>query len=103
MSELVPPLFGHAPPFACGRILVAGPCGADAEWHVIWSSDIDNGLCCQAHYDEARERWAFYAAHRYEMECSMPGAVFVEAENRCRVDEESLGLYEVMAAEVIPQ
>lgn len=94
----MPPRGGDAPPIKCGRLLEwpdqASRCPNDAAWHVIWTSAIENGLCCDAHKAEADHRWVYYAVHRYEMACSMPGAVYVEADNRCVVDEGFLGFTE---------
>lgn len=87
-----PPLFDRAPPLACSRRVGEDGCGKEAKWHVIWNSDMDNGLACDQHQSEIKQKWVYYAIHPYQMECSMPGCVFVEAENRCIVDEEGLGL-----------
>lgn len=110
MSAL-PPLGGIAPPLQCNRWLPGGGalgsgdekhCGREGKWHVIWTADCENGICCHEHYDEVRRLWAYYAAHEYRMECSMPGAVFIEAENRCVVDEDGLGLRELVSARAVP-
>lgn len=66
MTEFLPPMFGTAPPLTCTRI----GCDADATWHVLWTADLENGLCCDEHYAETRRRWVYYAAHPYEPICS---------------------------------
>lgn len=91
MGDL-PPLFNHAPPLTCSRWLGDRACGVEGKWHMIWTEHIDNGICCDEHEREARQRWSFYAVHEYRMECSMPGAVFVHDKNICVVDEGLLGL-----------
>ena len=92
MSELLPPMFDIAPPLVCSRWMVNGNCGKPATWHVIWTADMENGLCCDEHMAEVRREWAFYAAHPYEMVCSIRGCRFIEEENRCVVDDDDLGL-----------
>lgn len=102
----LPPLGDIAPPLQCNRLLEwpdqASRCGKPATWHVIWTSDMENGLACDEHYDEARSTWAYFAVHPYRMECSMPGAVYVHAENVCRTDEDSLGLPSLVEAAEVP-
>jgi hypothetical protein len=63
-------MFGVAPPLTCTRI----GCDADATWHVIWTADGENGMCCDKHETEARRRWVFYAIHPYRLECSADDA-----------------------------
>lgn len=89
------PLGGVAPPLQCNRVVggtLGGDdeeyCGKDATWHVIWTSDLENGLACDEHMDEIRRRWMFFAVHPYEPTCSMPDAVYVYDENRCVIDED---------------
>jgi hypothetical protein len=107
MSAL-PPLGGVAPPLQCNRWMggtFGGGdeicCGREGKWHIMWTSDLENGICCDDHYQEARARWAFYAAHEYRPDCSMPGAVYIFAENRCVVDEDGLGLEELESARAV--
>lgn len=107
MSAL-PPMGGVAPPLQCNRDLNGNPgsgderlCGREGKWHIIWTSDLENGICCDEHYDEARKRWGFYAVHPYKPDCSMPGAVYVFADNVCVVDEDGLDLPELVAARPI--
>jgi hypothetical protein len=108
MSAL-PPLGGVAPPLQCLRLLAGTPgggdeihCGREGKWHIIWTSDCENGICCDEHYAETRDRWAYFAAHEYRMECSMPGAVYIFAENRCVIDEDGLGLRDLVASVTQP-
>lgn len=95
-STELPPHGGHAPPIMCSRLLhwpdEGSRCPNDATHHVMWNEKGDNGLVCSTHRLEAVQRWQPMAVHKYEMECSMPGALFVHAENRCIVDEDWLGL-----------
>lgn len=95
MGDL-PPLGGHAPALRCGRLLrfpnSSSQCPEEATHHVIWTEDCENGLVCEAHRIEAVSQWEPYAVHPYDMACSMPGAVFIHAENRCVTDEEWLGV-----------
>ena len=92
------PTGGVAPPLQCNRVL-RGPleapeayCGRPAEWHVLWDREVNNGLCCQEHYEEVCDRWVYLAAHEYDMACSMPGAVYDPGRNVCLVDQSLLGL-----------
>lgn len=78
-ETVLPPMFGVAPPLSCTRV----GCGADATHHIIWTPDMENGLVCDEHLVEARERWTWWAVHAYQPVCSMEGARFLEAENRC--------------------
>ena len=94
----LPPLSGHASPINCTRV----GCNRPATHHVIWTADIDNGLVCPEHLEEVNERWCYFALHPYEMACSMPGAFFRDALNRCVVDEEWLGLLELSVELVAP-
>ena len=90
------PLGGLAPPFKCGRLMrwpdVESRCPNDATWHVFWTTEGDNTIDCATHVAEIVEKGDYITMHRYDTVCSMPGAVFVWAENRCVVDEEALGL-----------
>lgn len=77
---LGPPMTG----VTCNRNMPDGsPCGALAEWHIIWDSTITHSMCCTAHFDDARALWAFYAAHNRMRACNRPGAVFVPEHNIC--------------------
>lgn len=100
MSDYLPPLFGSAPSLTCSRWIGDRNCGAPATWHVIWTAQLDNGLCCDEHMAEARRVWAFFAAHPHAIECDMPGTAFLAAENRCVVDEGWLGLRELAHADI---
>jgi hypothetical protein len=100
--DSLPPLGGHAPPLQCNRAFNAAltdHCGKPATWHIIWTSDAENGLVCDEHANEARRRWAFVGIHPYEMSCSMPGARYLADENRCVVDEGLLGIEAVALVE----
>lgn len=98
MSEFMPPLIGVAPGLECGRLTAGerGYCGRPATWHVIWDQACSNGLLCDEHAEEARQRWVFFAIHPYDPTCSFPGALYVYRDNRCVVDEAYL-LDEVVA------
>lgn len=66
--NLTPPLFGIAPGLQCNRLMggsddVADACGKPATWHIFWTPDLENGICCDHHAAEARSRWVFYAIH----------------------------------------
>lgn len=104
MTSPLPPMGGHAPPERCGRLLEwpdeSSQCPNPATTHVIWTEDMENGLECDEHAAEARSKWVFWAMHPYRLDCSMPGARFIEAENRCVVDEGLLGLQVVAAVEL---
>lgn len=82
VTKPLPPMRGIAPPLSCTRI----GCGHDATHHIIWTADIDNGLVCDDHLVEAKERWSFVAVHPYQLDCSSDHALFVWAENRCVTD-----------------
>ena len=101
-----PPLMGQAPPLQCNRLMsgdhqyatIDPPsglphCGQPATWHIMWTADLDNGLACVEHMEEARRKWTYYAAHPYEPTCSMPGAFFVDELNQCFADDGDLLLY----------
>lgn len=60
-------------------------CDADAEWHVVWNSNGDNGLCCHPHMLEVRRRWVYLSAHRYQLTCSVQTARFADRTNGCVV------------------
>lgn len=98
MIDPIAPLGGHAPPLQCNRIVNGSTfdapdhCGREAKWHVIWTEDLENGLCCDEHMEEVLAKWMFYARHPYRMECSMPGAVYLHDANVCLVDEDGLEL-----------
>jgi hypothetical protein len=103
--SITPPLGGEAPPLRCNR-LTGGSfdrpehCDRAATHHIIWTADLENGLCCDEHYQEAKQKWAFFGAHAYEMACSMPGATYLPGEDRCVVNEELLGLCAHVAEEI---
>lgn len=93
LSDFGPPIGGVAPPLQCNRLFnndFRHPvyCGKPATWHIMWTADLENGIACDEHAQEARERWVFYAIHEYEPACSMAdfGAVYVHAINRCVID-----------------
>jgi hypothetical protein len=69
----------------------------------MWTSDLENGLACDEHADEAREKWVFYAIHPYEMACSMVGiAVYSEPLNRCIIEEDGQTLEAKAMHEPLP-
>lgn len=90
VNEFGPPIGGVAPPLQCNRIVHGdlagrGYCGREATWHIMWTADMENGLACDEHAQEARELWVFYAIHEYESACSMAdmGAMYFHDINRC--------------------
>lgn len=99
MSAL-PPLFGVAPPLACSYWLGDRNCGKPGTWHIMWTEDLENGIACDEHFAEVRERWCYYAIHEYRPDCSMPGALYHRDENICVVDEGELGLAVAQAVSV---
>lgn len=98
--KYLPSLAGIAPPLQCNRVVEGSMvtpvnCGRPATRHVFWTPKGENGLCCDEHYDEARQKWVFWTAHEYRMECSMPGAWVTfddDDESFCYVNEAELGL-----------
>lgn len=109
MSDSIPPLGGSAPPLVCSRLRTwpdeSSRCPNEATHHVMWNGDGANGLVCEEHRLEAAARWNPMAIHPYEMTCSMPGALFIHAENRCVVDEDLLELpahEDVKMIELVP-
>lgn len=100
-----PPLGGVAPALQCNRMMggtFEDPiyCGAEGKWHVIWNLQAENGICCDSHADEVRQRWAYAGLHPYEMVCSIRGARWLHDEDRCVVTDEDLGLTEHIQIEV---
>ena len=91
MTEFQPPILtdlGHAPTGVCSRWMGDSPCGAAATHHVIWNLDMRNGAMCPAHEQETRSRWVYVGLHPYTEACAgPPGAFWIEAEDRCEVDE----------------
>lgn len=102
-----PPLGAARPVMdaTCGRLAPGGHCGKPATWHVIWTSDTENGLCCDGHMDEVIRRWAFYDRHPVGAACTLPDVRLVwswdDPPGRCVwvVDEETLAL--ALAAEAV--
>jgi len=87
---VVPPTYGAAPPFVCGRVVKDKPftlCSQPALYHVLWTKDGEQSLLCGVHYHEARNRWSFVAMHAYvDHLCSFPLAQFDVGAGRCRVE-----------------
>jgi hypothetical protein len=105
VSAHLPPIGGHAPALQCNR-LTGGTfdqpdyCGRPGTWHIIWTADAENGIACDEHADEARRLWVYFGLHAYDPVCSMPGATYLPDEDRCVIDEDSLGLTAAAAVEV---
>lgn len=83
----------------CGRLVPGGYCGAPAEWHVFWDDvELHNGVCCDMHYRNAKERWHMHDAHPLGAVCTMPDTTVVwsweEPPGLCRwvVDEDTYAL-----------
>ena len=77
MSDFLPPFFEEgAPGGLCSRRLGDHNCGKLAVTHIIWTSDMENGLCCHEHDAEVLANWCFYARHLWQPTCSAPGALF---------------------------
>lgn len=95
--SLTPPLGGNAPPLQCNR-LMGGTfdepelCGKPGAWHVIWDLDLNNGICCDEHAEEARRLWVFIGFHPYSEVCSIGGARWLPDKDICVVDDDDLGL-----------
>lgn len=96
----IPTRKAGAPPLECSRLTLDGHCGLPAKWHIIWNEAIDNGLACDEHMDEIRQKWTYLAVHEYEMACSIWGAKFHSLLNRCIVEDGDLGISESRVFEV---
>jgi hypothetical protein len=89
-EEILPALSNIPRPsydLTCGRLTTDpdGHCPKRATWHVMWTSDGTNTLCCEEHMTEARQQWAFYGRHQLGMACTVAGAIFLDG--RCVLDE----------------
>lgn len=71
----------------CNRWMTDRPCGAIANWHVIWDTDMRNGIVCDDHAREAQSRWVPISIHPFNAPCMIPGSLFVVDENRCVFDD----------------
>jgi hypothetical protein len=98
MADVLPPMSGVAPALTCSRV----GCKRDATTHVIWDRELRNGLCCNEHVAEARERWSFWAMHPYDLVCSAPNAMFIEDQNRCTSPVEQDAIRRVTGSAVSP-
>lgn len=61
----------------------AGHCGKPATWHVIWTVEMDNTLCCDEHMADALIQWVFFMRHPIGPDCTMPDALFYD--DRCEI------------------
>jgi hypothetical protein len=97
--RVTPPLFDEAPMRECSRWLGDGRhCGAEPFLHVIWTDDLENGLVCTGHAAELDSLWSFFAVHEVGDACGVPGSVFDETANVCRLpDDGDAGVVEVEA------
>jgi hypothetical protein len=87
VGDYLPPMFGAAPWGTCSRV----GCEVPATHHVIWTADVENGLCCDKHMEEARRLWVFYAEHEYHVAfCSHPQAKFHLEANECIIPLECI-------------
>jgi hypothetical protein len=59
---------------SCGRLLDGSHCGRLSVQHVLWSTDMRNGVMCGEHWGEAQRRWPHYDAHPVDAFCTMPGS-----------------------------
>jgi hypothetical protein len=99
-GDHLPQMFGTAPPMTCSRV----GCGRSATFHVIWTAEMDNGLCCDDHMEEARRRWRCYAHHDYDPGfCSHPQASFEFSINKCVIPLEDVDWDAHVAAELPDQ
>lgn len=69
---------GHSP-----RDVPATDCQSNATWHIAWDTNLENGLACDPHMDEARTRYVFVDSHRVGPDCQMPGVVWDFDNKRC--------------------
>jgi hypothetical protein len=58
-----------------------------ANWHVIWDTDMRNGIVCDEHAIEAQRRWVPISVHAFDAPCLIAGSLFVVDENRCVLDD----------------
>jgi hypothetical protein len=65
----------------CGRLTRGGHCGDAAVEHIAWTSDMENGLVCPTHRDEARTRWAYYDHHPIGGLCTNDGTMWITSWN----------------------
>lgn len=74
-----PPLGPERPALdhTCGRQVDGGYCGASAVWHFAWSDDLENGLCCAEHADEALAKGWGVDWHPIGAVCTLPGTLWV--------------------------
>lgn len=106
--SMQPPLGQVAPPLQCNRLMSGAfdapepdYCGKPAKWHIIWTSDGENGIACDEHADEARRLWVYFGLHAYEPVCSIRGARYLPDEDRCVVDDGDLGLVAETSMELV--
>lgn len=65
-------------------------CPADATWHILWTTQLDNGFACDPHMAVAREQFVFVDSHQVGPDCGTPGRVWHYTQKRClRPDESS--------------
>jgi hypothetical protein len=89
----------------CGFGADSPQCSKPATWHVVWTADLDNSVCCDEHMDYANA-FAYYDRHPITDLCTFPAAVLVwswdEPPGRCvwQVDDETMAL--ATAAELTP-
>ncbi|MGW3196273.1 hypothetical protein ACWDBD_17140 [Streptomyces sp. NPDC001118] len=58
-------------------------CGQTAAWHILWDTDLANGLSCNTHMATARSRFAFVDSHPVGPDCGMPGTSWDVDNKRC--------------------
>lgn len=87
--SIQPPLSNLARPtgdLTCGRLTSdpGGHCPKTADWHVLWTADGDNTLCCAEHMTEAENNWVWFSRHPIGALCTALPAVFED--DGCHAD-----------------
>ena len=84
MSD-TPPFFGESKEKTCQRWLGDHPCGAAAEFHIIWDDEMHNGIVCEEHALEAFRVWSPKDVHKANEACFHPdrGTRWVHEQQTC--------------------
>ena len=77
----------------CSYEIGDGLCGKPAPWHVMWLSGelgAENSLTCDEHKAQAEAYGPLQIHSTADSFCSLPGSIWVHAEERCVIDDSGI-------------